>query len=389
LYGELKEADRRKNEFLATLAHELRNPLAPIRNALHLMRKTAPVGDEIEADRAMAERQIVHLTRLIDDLMDVARISRGKIELHLDVVDLSTIEHQAIETSRSQIEEQHHHLSVSLPEQPIRLKADPTRLEQILWNLLNNAAKYSDPGGQIQVVVESKDSEVLIRVSDSGMGIKPEMLARIFEMFTQVDDHKDHAGGGLGIGLSLVRALVEMHGGTISAQSDGSQFTIKLPILAEARSEEPLTKEAKSGRDPVPVCRRILVVDDNEDAARSLAKLLSRLHGQETRVAYEAASALDLAEEFRPEMILLDIGLPVMDGYDVARSIRRQPWGDEIVIIALTGWGQEEDRRRSQEAGFNHHLVKPVDPSILEQLLTKFWDNPKVEIMATPGPEVV
>jgi PAS domain S-box-containing protein len=382
LYGELKEADRMKDEFLATLAHELRNPLAPIRNALHLMKKTTSNGEDDgnEADRAMAERQVVHLTRLIDDLMDVARISRGKIELHREVVVLATIVNQAIETSRPQIEERRHRLTVSLPEEAIRLEADPTRLEQVLWNLLNNAAKYSEPGGQIHLTVEPEGPEVVIRLKDSGIGIKPEMLAQIFEMFTQVDEHRNHAGGGLGIGLSLVRAIVEMHGGSIAAQSDGpglgSEFVVKLPVLTTLPAIRASTRSPEVKLETGQVRRRILVVDDNEDAAKSLARLLTRFHGHDVRIAHDGPTALEAAEEFRPEIILLDIGLPGMDGNEVARSIRSLPWGDKVVIIALTGWGQEDDRRRSSEAGFDNHVVKPVDPTLLEQILADRRSNP-------------
>jgi PAS domain S-box-containing protein len=387
LYRELKQADRMKNEFLATLAHELRNPLAPIRNGLHLMKQTAPDREANEVIRAMAERQVVHLTRLIDDLMDVARISRGKIELHREVVDLSAIVNQAVETSRPLIEERRHRLTVSLPDRAVRLEADPTRLEQVLWNLLNNAAKYSDPGGRIHLAVEPDGADVLIRLKDSGVGIRPEMLARIFEMFTQVEDHRKHAGGGLGIGLGLVRALVELHGGSISARSDGpglgSEFAVRLPILPTAPASDGSTRSPAARRDLGPERRRILVVDDNKDAAKSLAILLSTLHGQDARVAFDGPSALDLAEEFRPEVLLLDLGLPEMDGYDVARSIRRRPWGAEVMIIALTGWGQEEDRRRSEEAGFNHHLVKPVNPIILEQLLADLRTEPRAGTVAS------
>ena len=375
LYGELKEADRMKNEFLATLAHELRNPLAPIRNALHLMREPALDGDSNEAERAMAERQVVHLTRLIDDLMDVARISQGKIELQKQVVDLAAIVNQAVETARPQIDGRRHRVIVRLPAEVIWLEGDPTRLEQILWNLLNNAAKYSEPGCQIDLVVELDRLEAVLRVRDTGIGIKPELLPRIFEMFIQDGDHRDHACGGLGIGLSLVRTLVEMHGGSITAHSDGpglgSEFVVRLPVasITPANSRPAKTSGVKQGRGLTR--RRILVVDDNADAARSLARLLTRLYEQEVRVANDGPEALVVAGEFRPELVLLDIGLPGMSGYEVAEQLRRLPEHERILIVALTGWGQEDDRRRSLAAGIDHHLVKPVDPEDLLALLAK------------------
>ncbi len=372
LYGELKETDRRKNEFLATLAHELRNPLAPIRNTLHLM-KQADGDGPMEEERAMAERQVVHLTRLIDDLMDVARISRGKIELQKEVVDLATVVSQAVETARPQIVERRHDLSVAMPLGPIRLEADPTRLEQVLWNLLNNSAKYSPPGGKIALTVEPGAGEVVLRVRDEGIGIAPGMLPHIFDMFVQVGDHKDHAQGGLGIGLSLVRTLVEMHGGSIAAHSQGpgtgSEFVVRLPVLAPTREAGKAADRHRGGAGTGPPRRRILVVDDNIDAARSLARLLSRLYGQEVQVAHDGPEALEKAGEFRPEVVLLDIGLPGMSGYQVAERLRGRPEFESTLIVALTGWGQEDDRRRSVESGIDRHLVKPVKPEDILDLL--------------------
>ncbi len=375
LYGELREADRLKNEFLATLAHELRNPLAPIRNALHLMREPSPNGDGHELERAMAERQVVHLSRLIDDLMDVARISRGKIELHREVVDLAKIVNQAVETSRPQIDDRHHRLTVSLRDEAIRLEGDPTRLEQIFWNLLNNAAKYSEPGGQIRLTVQREGGEAVIRVRDTGIGIKPELLPQIFQMFVQVGDHKGHAQGGLGIGLSLVRTLVEMHGGSISARSEGpglgSEFIVRLPALAPAPAAEPAARVPRRDPDEKPPLRRILVLDDNIDAARSLGRILEKFYGQEVRLAHDGPEALIVAEEFRPEVVLLDIGLPGMSGYEVAEQLRSRPEFNATLIVALTGWGQEDDRRRSSESGIDRHLVKPVAPETLLALLAE------------------
>jgi CheY-like chemotaxis protein len=374
LYAELKAADQSKNEFLATLAHELRNPLASIRNVLHLMRD--PTGNRVvnELERAMAERQVVHLTRLIDDLMDVARITRGKIELHKTIVELKTIVSNAIETSRPQIDDRRHNLNVVLPSADIPVEGDPTRLEQVFWNLLNNAAKYSDPGSRIDLVLEREGKDALIRVRDTGMGIQPEMLPKVFGMFVQVSDHKDHALGGLGIGLSLVRNLVEMHGGSISARSDGpgtgSEFTVRLPVVTVAlKVDSP--SSAKLAATPLPRRLRTLVVDDNLDAAQSLARVLQRLYSHEVRIANDGPEAIALAQEFRPEVILLDIGLPGMSGYEVAERLRSQQEQAETFILALTGWGQEEDRRRSESAGIDHHLVKPVDPNVLIKLLAE------------------
>jgi CheY-like chemotaxis protein len=370
----LREADRRKDEFLATLAHELRNPLAPIRNALHLMARSNGPGNGLEEERAMAERQVVHLARLVDDLMDVARISKGKIELRKEVVELAKVVSQAVETARPLIDERRHRLSVSLPDEAIRLEGDPTRLEQILWNLLNNAAKYTDPGGAIRLKVEPGVGEVAIRVRDTGIGIEPAMLPVVFEMFAQVDHRSARAQGGLGIGLGLVKTLVQMHGGTITAASDGpgegSEFTVRLPVLSSVSPEQarPETHPCRVTEAALPR-RRILVVDDNADAAKSLARMLSRLHGQDVRVAHDGPEALALAEAFRPEVVILDIGLPGMDGHEVARRLRERPESGGTLLVALTGWGQEQDRRRSRESGFHLHLVKPVEPQAIRLLV--------------------
>ncbi len=361
----LREADRRKDEFLATLAHELRNPLAPIRNALSLMRYSGGSGADFEAARSMAERQVIHLTRLVDDLMDIARISRGKIELRKEPLELAPIVRRAVEALQFMIEGRGHALSVSLPSEPIRLEADPTRLEQVLFNILLNAAKYTEPGGRIRLEGRRVEGEVVIRVRDTGIGIEPEMLPRIFEMFTQVDHRSTRSQGGLGIGLGLIKSLVELHGGTITADSDGpgtgSEFVVRLPALP-AGWETPAVAAPGFGTTPaLGPPRRILVVDDNADAALSLAKLLRRLYGQEVRVAHDGPEALDIAEEFRPEVVLLDLAMPAMDGYEVARRLRDRPALAGTMLVALTGWGQESDRQESREAGFDRHLVKPVD----------------------------
>ncbi len=370
----LQEADRRKDEFLATLAHELRNPLAPIRTALHLMGHPTGVGRDFEVERAMAERQVVHLARLIDDLMDVARISRGKIELREEVVDLATAVNQAVETARPLIDERRHNLIVSLPGEAIRLEGDPTRMEQVLWNLLNNAAKYTEPGGEIRLTVEPGVGEVAIRVRDTGIGLPRDSLPHIFDMFVQVDHRPGRSQGGLGIGLGLVKTLVEMHGGTITASSEGpgqgSEFTVRLPMMSGVIGGRDGPKAEDRGRSEGSLPRRrILVADDNVDAANSLARLLTRLHGQEVRVAHDGPEALALAGSFLPEVALLDIGMPGMDGYEVARRLRANPDLQGLLLVALTGWGQEDDRRRSEEAGFDRHLVKPVDPEVVRELL--------------------
>ncbi len=370
----LKEADRRKDEFLATLAHELRNPLAPIRNALHLMKHRDGGDQDIEAERAMAERQVAHLARLVDDLMDLARISRGRIELRKEPLELAPAVRQAVEAVQSTIEGRGHALIVSLPAEPIRLEADPTRLEQVIWNLLSNAAKYTEPGGQVRLTALREGGEVVLRVRDTGIGIESDMLPRVFGMFAQADHRSGRTQGGLGIGLSLVKTLVEMHGGTIEAHSQGpgtgSEFVVRLPVLpgaveqrVEPKRDEPVRAAA------APPRRRILVVDDNVDAATSLARLLSRLMGQEVRVAHDGPSALEVAEEFRPDLVLLDIGMPGMDGHEVARRLRGRPEFERTLLVALTGWGQEQDRKKSSESGIDCHLVKPVDPAALGALL--------------------
>ena len=372
--AELAEADRRKDEFLATLAHELRNPLAPIRNALHLMKEPGGDSRQNEPERAMAERQVVHLARLIDDLMDIARINRGKIELRKETLLLTPVVQRAIESVRWALERRGHHLAISLPEEPITLLADPTRLEQILGNLLNNSIKYTEPGGMIEVVVERQECHVAVWVRDSGIGIEPELLPRIFDMFVQATNHRDRAQGGLGIGLSLVTRLVEMHGGSITAHSagsgKGSEFVVRLPVLIEPpRGADRPEPEGPSQTRTRPPRRRILVVDDNVDAAESLARLLRRLYGQDVRVAHDGPGALETAAQFFPEVVLLDIGMPGMDGYEVAHLLRLDPNFSALKLIALTGWGQETDRLRSKAVGFDLHLVKPVDPDALRRLL--------------------
>jgi PAS domain S-box-containing protein len=373
LYADVREADRRKDEFLAMLAHELRNPLAPIRNALHILKQAGADAAVLGRVREMMERQVQHMTRMVDDLLDVSRITRGKIELRKEDVDLASVVGRTVEVARPLIGDRRQTLTVDLPPEPVRLEADPTRLEQVLANLLNNAAKYTDHGGHIGLSARREGGELVLRVKDTGVGIAPDMLRRIFEPFVQADRVLHQSQGGLGIGLTLVRRLVEMHGGSVTAHSEGpgrgSEFVVRLPAL----SPEPPIPGARSagvGGEPARAAprRRILAVDDNVDAADSLAVLL-RLEGHDVRVAHDGPAALAAVEAEPPDLVFLDIGMPVMNGYDVARRLRQRPGLESLVLVAMTGWGQDEDRRRSQEAGFDHHLVKPVEPEALHRLL--------------------
>jgi PAS domain S-box-containing protein len=373
LSAELSEADRRKDEFLATLAHELRNPLAPLRNGLQIMRLSNDSGPKVEKTRAMMERQLERMVHLVDDLLDVSRISRGKFELRKQRIELAEVLNSAVETSRPLIEAGGHELTVVLPPQAVFIDADMTRLGQVFANLLNNAAKYSERGGHIRLAAECQGSDVVVSVKDTGIGIPPEMLSKVFDMFMQVDRSLEKAQGGLGIGLSLVQRLVEMHGGSVQARSEGcglgSEFVVRLPALPALAAVHESQPPADEG-EPLPSSgqRRILVADDNPDSANTLSMLLT-LTGNEVLTASDGLQAVDVAAAFRPDVILLDIGMPKLNGYESCRRIRQQPWGKEPVIIALTGWGQDDDKRRSQEAGFNYHIVKPIDPAALEMLL--------------------
>jgi CheY-like chemotaxis protein len=318
------------------------------------------------------ERQLAALVRLVDDLLDVSRITRGKVQLRPEPVELAEVVARAVETSTPLIQSRRHELKVSLPPGPVRLTADPTRLAQVLANLLNNAAKYTEEGGRIRLTAERQGGDAVVRVRDTGIGIPADVLPRVFELFAQADRSLDRAQGGLGIGLTLVKSLVEMHGGGVQARSEGlgrgSEFVVRLPAPAIAAAPEP-----KGGRKPTEVGwprRRILVVDDNVDSTNALAKMLTRLYSQEVRVAHDGPEALAAAGEFRPEIVLLDIGLPGMDGYEVARRLRSRPKAEGLLLVALTGWGQESDRDRAREAGFDRHLVKPVDPETLRDLLS-------------------
>jgi len=405
----LKESDRRKNEFMAMLAHELRDPLAPLRNALEILRLAEGNSEAVQSASAMMDRQIVQMVRLVDDLLDVSRISRGKIELRKGFIDLASSLNQAAEAARPLCESKGLTLTVTLPQPPLFLNADPIRLAQVVGNLLSNACKFTDKGGRIWLTAEvvadgegpmptytkeghgeggtpfvgtqASDAELqalklatshaVIRVRDSGIGLAADQLPRIFEMFMQVDTSLERTRNGLGIGLTLAKNIVELHGGTIQVHSagegQGSEFVVRLPIMVEAPQSlppEPTISEPKNTPS-----RRILVVDDNKDSAESLTILLS-LVGNETQTAFDGLEAMESAATFKPELILLDIGLPKLNGYEVARKIREQPWGKKMVLVALTGWGQEEDRCRSRKAGFDHHLTKPIDLGSLKKLLT-------------------
>ncbi len=369
LAADLSETNRRKDEFLATLAHELRNPLAPLRNGLQIMKLAGNLGQTLEAARSMMERQLGQMVRLVDDLLDVSRITRGKVELKRERLDLRSIIRSAIETAQPWIEGQKHRLSVTMPDQPVWVDADPTRLAQVFSNLLNNAAKYTAEGGAIDLKVFTQGDRVHVEVNDNGMGIPAAMLSKVFDLFTQVDRTLERSQGGLGIGLTLVQRLVELHGGSVEAHSEGygkgSQFSVTLPYIVQDPSPELLHQASRADGF---ARRRILVVDDNEDAAKSLSILLG-IMGNEVEVVHDGMSAVTAAAKFAPDIILMDIGMPRLNGYEACQEIRKLPDGDKPIIVACTGWGQEEDRQRSRESGFNFHLVKPVDPVSLEKLM--------------------
>ena len=369
LAADLAAADTRKNEFLATLAHELRGPLAPLANVVEVWNRT---HDPVMLARAREtmQRQLGQMVRLVDDLLDLNRITHNRLELRRSRVALADVVQQAVEASRPLCDALEHELRVLLPAEPIWLNADPVRLAQVVGNLLSNACKYTDRGGELSVTATLEGGDAVIAVRDNGIGIPAEKMDAIFGMFMQMDHSLDKAQGGLGIGLTLVNEFVELHGGTVSARSagrgQGSEFVVRLPVLAES---EPVTPGAPSPPVvPMPSGHRILIVDDNEDSAVTLSMLL-QLEGNDTFIAHDGIAALEAAEKYRPDVMLLDLGLPRLNGHDVCRRVREQPWGKEIVIIAVTGWGQEEDRRRSRDAGFDGHLVKPVDRAALAQLL--------------------
>ena len=372
----LREANARKDEFLAMLAHELRNPLAPIRNAVELLLHSGGMDPAtVRSASLMMERQVAQMVRLVDDLLDVNRINRGKIDLRRAPVELAPIIHQAIEAVRPMMTSAQHELTVSLPTLPMFVLADSARLAQVIGNLLNNASKFTDRGGKISVSVSEQDGRVAIRVKDNGVGLDPQQLAHIFDMFWHADSSLERSVSGLGIGLTLVKTLVELHEGTVLALSGGpgtgTEFVITLPM--HAATPDITRQQMLSGEGADVRSFRILVVDDNQDAARSLAALLAR-SGHETHVAFSGSEALQRSVELRPDVLLLDIGLPEINGYDVARRIRAEAWGRDAVLIALTGWGQEADRSASRAAGFNHHLVKPVDYAALVGVLRSLTD---------------
>jgi CheY-like chemotaxis protein len=365
---DLEKAAQNVNEFIAMLAHELRNPLAPIRNAVHIMAQVPPGDPAQQMMRATIDRQSAHLTRIVDDMLDIARITRGSLSIDHAQLDLAEVVRHSVETTAPAIEAARHVLELDLPSEPLMVWGDAQRLAQVLSNLLNNSARYTPPGGSIAVRARAEENHAVVQVRDSGRGIEPDMIERIFDMFVQGRAPLQRIGGGLGVGLALARRLAELHGGTVEARSEGvnrgSEFTLRLPLGArDGAAQKPEQPARRPG-----VARRVLVVDDNVDAASMLDMLLRSL-GHETRVAHEGTAALRVAEEFRPDIVLLDIGMPGIDGYEVARRLRTLAKARPMRIVAVTGWGQEGDRERSREAGFDLHLVKPVDANELSRAL--------------------
>jgi signal transduction histidine kinase/CheY-like chemotaxis protein len=380
----LAEADARKNEFLAMLGHELRNPLAPIRNAVKVMKQVGADDPDLCWARDVVDHQVRQMAQLVDDLLEISRVTSGKVRLQRELIDVATIVAYAVETSRPVLESHHHRLSIAVSPEPLYIDADSLRMAQVLSNLMNNAAKYTQPGGQIRLAAAAEGGEVVFRVRDNGIGIPPEMLSRIFDLFAQVDHSLDHSQGGLGLGLTLVRSLVEMHGGSVEALSDGlsrgSEFIVRLPMVQPAEVHERAAIAPPSGRKQRmrPPARRVLVVDDNVSSAQSLAMVL-KLDGHDVEVSHDGRQALEAVRRFRPEVVLLDIGLPGLDGYEVARRLREDiDLGAGIALLAaVTGYAEDEARRRSREAGFDHHLVKPVDPDgVLSLLASLEWAKP-------------
>jgi signal transduction histidine kinase len=378
----LRALDQRKDEFLATLGHELRNPLAPLLTGLQLLRLSGDDRQTVERVRATMDRQVAHLIRLVDDLLEISRITRGIIDIRRGPIDLGTLLRTALDTTRGTIEAAGHELSVSIPSEPIAIEGDSVRLTQVFANLLTNAAKYTNRGGRIEVSARRVGEQAVVRVRDNGIGIQPKHLDSVFEMFMQVDRSSRHSQGGLGIGLTLARSLVAMHGGQINAHSagpgKGSEFVVTLPALA--RSE--VTQQAEPAPARLPA-RRVLVVDDNRDAADTLSTLLRTL-GVTVDVAYSGRAALDAVGTFAPDTVLLDIGMPDMDGYETSRRIRAR-YPNELQLVALTGWGQDEDLRQSRAAGFDHHLVKPPDIERLREILAEPARQPAAPRPASPA----
>jgi two-component system, chemotaxis family, CheB/CheR fusion protein len=381
----LQDADRRKDEFLALLAHELRNPLAPIRYALAANKKQGRTPDQQRRAEEVIERQVTHMSRLLDDLLDVSRITRGTLELKKSTTELTLVVGSAIETARPVLDAKHHTLAVDLPQQAVRLDADAVRLAQVFSNLLINAAKYTDPGGRIVLRATQLGRELVVAISDNGIGISGDMKPRLFTLFSQAQSAMGRSEGGLGVGLSLVRGLVSLHGGTVEARSDGlgtgSEFIVRIPLgVALEHPESDVAVDV-----PVPGAGlKILVVDDSRDAADTCAILLE-LSGHHVQTAYTGQRALELAESFRPHVLLLDIGLPDFDGYQLAKKIRATPWGRGTVLIAVTGWGQEADRRRAFEAGFDQHLTKPIAAETVESLIQSLSTTREGALAKPPG----
>jgi PAS domain S-box-containing protein len=369
---QLQEASRQMSDFVAMLAHELRNPLAPIRNAMQVMALRGLEDPQLEWCRTVVDRQVAHLGRLVDDLLDVNRVTTGKIQLKCELVPIALVLERALESSSPLIQERKHHVEISFPEEPLLLHADPTRLAQVFLNLLNNAAKYTPANGLIQISGKAEGQNIVVRVRDNGVGIAPDLLPKVFDLFVQGSRSLDRAEGGLGIGLTLVREIVRLHGGSVSVSSagvqQGTQFTVKLPLVTRTRDQ---TRNGHGTDEPATSARqrRILVVDDNSDSAESMALLL-RASGHDVHTAHDGASALEQADAHKPEIVLLDIGLPGISGYTVAKRLRELPGLSAVKLIAMTGYGQEEDRKRSRDAGFDHHLIKPVDIAVLGALLT-------------------
>jgi signal transduction histidine kinase len=374
----LQEADRRKDEFLAILAHELRNPLAPIRTAVQLLRKRELAEAQGMRAREVIERQVQHLVCLIDDLLDVSRITRGMITLQRERVLIDAVVARAVETARPLIDSRKHELTLDLPEELLSIEGDPTRLVQIIGNILHNAAKFMDPGGRIVLTVTREDSYAVIRIRDFGMGIRPELVPKIFDLFSQVHQKSESPHGGLGIGLALVRRLVEMHGGVVTADSagpgQGTEMVVRLPLIG-VQSTFVSFPVGDTKQPPRIGPRRILVADDNTDAVEALALQL-RLAGHEVRSANDGVEALEVAESFAPQVVLLDLGMPRMDGYETARQIRRKWWGKSATLVALTGWGGQQDRQKTSDAGFDAHLVKPVTEFDLFQAIASTRPTP-------------
>ncbi len=375
LYAKIREADRRKNEFLAMLAHELRNPLAPIRNAVHILCQPGLDQSKVEWATSIIDRQSEQLAHLVDDLLDVARVTQGRIQLKLETVTVASVVDVAVETSRPLIEARHHELTLRVPEEPLYVRGDHARLAQTIANLLNNAAKYTEPGGRISIDVEADAADAVIRVRDSGIGIPKEMLSSIFDLFTQSEQSLDRSQGGLGIGLTIVQRLLAMQGGTVRVYSagagQGSEFVVRLPRLIHVKTGH-FERRAVERR---PTQCSVLLVDDSPDAVESMALVL-QLQGYEVRVARDGSTALEMARQYKPSVVFLDIGLPDIDGYEVARRIRQAPENGDCILIALTGYGQEEDHQRSMQNGFDHHLVKPIEMETLPHLIESLRSQP-------------